>query len=234
MKKISFLEISRAYRSKLEDRSHSKQEDCPGIERIMAVVLSDVPGEEKELISSHAANCPKCSELLKKAQGIAQGLDDYVDRYKALIKLSTKEASAPKNRLLSWITGYRPIVISAALIFVFLCGIFILVPKTRLNTRDTSSGEQIILIKPVNIRVKVDDLQFAWKEVPKSRNCFIELFDKTLSLVWRSEPSSESKIEVPANVKGDLRPGAYYWIVTAIMKDDTSLKSDLKEFTIYQ
>lgn len=232
--KISFLEMSRAYRSCLTEGVYSKQEDCPGIERIMAAVLSDLPAEEKQYIDNHAASCSMCSELLRKAQEISFGIDRYVDRYKILINQSGKGISHRKKGLWSFIIGYKPIVIPAALLFIILSGIFIFVPRNGLNTRTSRSNEQITLIRPVDTRVALADLQFVWKEVPNSKSYFIELFDETLNLVWRSSYCIKNEMIVPADIKDDLKPGLYYWIVNAIMNDDTSLKSDLKEFSIYQ
>jgi hypothetical protein len=82
--------------------------------------------------------------------------------------------------------------------------------------------------------VRVADLQFKWKKVPNSKYYLIELFDSALCLVWRSEPIDGIMAGIPADTKAVFQPGTYYWILTAIRMDDTSLKSDLKEFAIYR
>ena len=232
--KISFFEISKAYQSYLKDGVHSRQAVCPTNERILASVLSDVSREEKELIASHAANCYECSQILIEAQKISSGIDNYVDRSKALIKPSGKANGTRNKRRRPWIVGYKPAVISAALLCILICGLFIFVPRMRFNSRAAVSKEQISVISPVNIEVRVADLQFKWKKVPNSKYYLIELFDSALCLVWRSEPIDEIMAGIPADTKAVFQPGTYYWILTAIRLDDTSLKSDLKEFAIYR
>jgi hypothetical protein len=230
--KISFLEISHAYRSYLRNESASAKESCPGIERILASVLEDAATGEKESIVSHAANCYECSRILKEALEMSAKIDSYVDRYKAQMDSTCRGADAKRAGTLLLIIRRKPAFASAALLCILLCGLFIILPRGHINTRATAESHEIILVSPVNERVQPDRIQFKWKEVPNSNYYIIEIFDSSLNLVWRSSPTYAVEALLPDNIKHGLREGTYYWTVSVAIKDGTKIESRLKEFSI--
>ena len=61
----------------------------------------------------------------------------------------------------------------------------------------------------------------------------VELFDKSLRLVWRSGPVSGNELRPADGVGKDLNAGeTYFWMVTAVTGDHAELKSRLGEFSV--
>jgi hypothetical protein len=230
--KTNMAEISRAYLDYLRGKKPTAGRACPTIERLAQCVLTDVPRKERAEILGHAANCAACVATLKNLLDISA----ETDRVVAKIKLSTERWQAGESggakASWGWLTQ-RPAV-------ALMAGIFVLAVLTfsvfRLLDRSGTRGGpevRVFLISPVAGSFLRDDLEFRWQSLAGADHYTVELFDKSLKLVWRSGPVLGNELRLTDTVDKGLSVGeTYYWMVTAVKSDHSEIKSRLAEFSV--
>lgn len=230
--KTNMTEISRIYRDYLRRAKPDVDRACPSIERLAQCVLADVPGKERAEIVGHAANCATCAAALKDLFDISA----ETDRVAAEIKRSAGREQASESRgagaFLGRLTG-RPAV-------AVMAGIFVLAVLTftvfRLLDRSGTRGGpevRVLLVSPVAGSFSRDGLEFRWQSLAGADHYRVELFDKSLKLVWRSGPVSGNELHPADAVGKGLNAGeTYYWMVTAVRGDHSEIKSKLAEFSV--
>jgi len=229
--KTDFLEISKAYRDYLQNRDPGTCEPCPDIELIITSFLTGVPKKDKARIVSHAASCVKCSQLLKKFLAYSSEIDRFVEREQAIYEKMYREISE-KRSLWARLPKNRPVFITAMLLCIAIITIIIIRPNVPLSTRDVVANTQINQVSPVNGNILIDKIQFRWEKVAVAKYYIIEIFDVSLNLIWRSDPIIGNSVDFSSGNQKLAQGGIYYWMVTAVMEDDTKSKSKLKEFSI--
>jgi hypothetical protein len=230
--KTSLTEVSRVYRDHLRGDKPAAGGACPTIERLAQCVLADVPGKERAEIVGHAANCAACAAALKGLLDVSA----ETDRVAAEIKRSAGRGQAGESTgakaFLVRLTGKPAVAVMA--------GIFVLAVMTfsvwrlldRSGTRG-GPGARILLVSPVAGSLSRDGLEFRWESLAGADHYRVELFDKSLKLVWRSGQVSGNVIRPADAVGRDLNAGeTYYWMVTAVTGDHLEIKSRLAEFSV--
>jgi len=230
--KTNLADVSRVYRDYLRGAKPDIGRACPTMERLAQCVLADVPGKERAEIVGHAANCAACAAALKDLFDISA----ETDRVAAEIKRSAGREQASESRgaetFLGRLTG-RPAV-------AIMAGIFVLAVLTfsvfRLLDRSGTRGGpevRVLLVSPVAGSFSRDGLEFRWQSLAGADHYTVELFDKSLKLVWRSGPVSGNEFRPADAVDKGLRADeAYYWMVTAVRGDHSEIKSRLAEFSV--
>lgn len=230
--KTNATEISRVYRNYLRGAKPDGGRACPTMERLAQCVLADMPGKERDEIVGHAANCAACAAALKDLLDISA----ETDRVAAEIKRSAgrRQAGESRGARVFWdrLIG-RPAV-------AVMAGIFVLAVITfsvfRLLDRSGTRGGaevRILLVSPVGGSFSRDGLEFRWQSLAGADHYTVELFDKSLKLVWRSGRVSGNELRPADTVDKGLNAGeTYYWMVTAVKGDQSETKSRLAEFSI--
>jgi hypothetical protein len=232
--KTDFLELSKAYQDYLQQKDPNTREPCPDIELIMASVLAEVTKRDKARIVSHAANCAKCAQVLKRLLAFSSEIDSSFESEKALCEKKNSRAGAENKALWTWLPKRRPVYVMAGLLCMAIIAFFVIRPMVPSNTRDVASKGQITLVSPVNTSLPLDKIQFRWEKIARARYYIVEVFDVSLKLVWRSDPIFENSADFMPGIQPLAPRGTFYWMVTALMEDDTLSKSKLKEFSIVQ
>jgi hypothetical protein len=230
--KTNMTGVSRIYRDYLRGAKRDVDWACPTMERLIQCVLADVPEKERAEIVGHAANCAVCAAALKDLLDIAA----ETDRVAAEIKRPAGREQTGKSKgpaaFWGWMTG-RPAVAAIAGIFVLAVLTFSVIRV--LDQSGTRGGPEVrvLLISPNSGSFPRDGLEFRWQSLPGAAHYTVELFDKSLKLIWRSGPVSENELR-PADVVGKaLNLGeTYYWMVTAVGGDHSEIKSRLAEFSV--
>lgn len=230
--KTSMADVSRVYRDYLQGEKPAAREACPTIERLAQCVLADVPGKERAEIVGHAANCAVCAAALRDLIDISA----ETDRVAAEIKHSAGRGQAGESRR-AWAFWGR---LAGKPAVAVMAGIFVLVVLSfsvfRLVDRSGTRGgmeARVLLVSPVAGSVSRDGLEFRWQSLAGADHYTLELFDKSLKLVWRSGPVSGNGLR-PADAVGQgLNAGeVYFWTVTAVKGDHSEIKSRLAEFSV--
>ncbi len=230
--KTNMADVSRVYRNYLRGEKRSAGGACPTIERLAQCVLADVPGRERAEIVGHAANCAACAVALKDLLDISA----ETDRVAAEIKRSSGRGQAGESRR-AWAFWGR---LAGRPAVAIMAGIFVLAVLTfsvfRIVDRSGTRGgmeTRVLLVSPVAGSFSRDSLEFRWQRLAGADHYTVELFDKSLKLVWRSGPVSGNELRPADAVGRGLSAGeAYYWTVTAVKGDHSEIKSRLAEFSV--
>jgi len=230
--KTNLLEISKAYREYLQKQEPARSEPCPDIELLMECCLAGGSKRKRARVIEHAANCANCSQTLKKILELSQRIDAFAEEARPYVKNLKRQRLFDRIVAWSWISKRVPAAITAALIGVVILGLLALKTTTHFSTRDVSTNLLINLVSPVNTVLTMEDIQFKWERIARTKHYIVELFDKSLGLIWRSDPILDNTATYSG---GDqkLGPGKnFYWMVTAVMEDDRKIRSKLAEFSI--
>jgi hypothetical protein len=229
--KTNMAEVSRAYLDYLRGEKPDAGRACPTMERLAQCVLADMPGKERAEIVGHAANCAACAAALKELFDILA----ETDRVAAEIKRSAgRQAGESGGAKAFWgrLTG-RPAV--AVMTGIFVLAVITFSVFRFLDRSGTRGGPEVrvLLVSPVAGSFSRDGLEFRWQSLAGADHYTVELFDKSLKLVWRSGPVSENKLRPADTVgKGLNADETYYWMVTAVKRDHSEIKSRLTEFSV--
>lgn len=230
--KTNLAEVSRVYRDYLRGEKPAGGGACPTIERLAQCVLADVPGKERAEIVGHAANCAACAAALKDLLDISA----ETDRVAAEIKRSAGRGQAGESRGAKafWgrLTGKPAVAVMAG---VFVLAVITFSMFRLLDRSGTRGGSEarILLVSPVPGSLSKDGLEFRWESLAGADHYTVELFDKSLKLVWRSGPVSGNVVRPADAVGKDVNAGeTSFWMVTAVMGDHSEIKSRLAEFSV--
>lgn len=230
--KTNFAEISRLYQEHLRSNGRGAIDSCPDPEHLIKSVTGRVSRKEKAEIIRHVGNCIECARVLKATLNISAETDQFVSQVDVISEHGSDYHENHNRGLWNWVIR-RPIVatlISMIVVAVFAFSIFRLLDKP--GTRG-GPGSKVQLISPAKASLQGDNISFKWEGLTNVDNYVVELFDKSINLVWRSGPLHGNEARLPDKVGKDMISGeTYYWSVTAVMNDQIEIRSPLAEFSV--
>jgi hypothetical protein len=230
--KTSFVKISRVYRDHLRDDKPDARGACPSIERMAQCVLVDVPRKERAEIVGHAANCAVCASALRDLLDTAA----ETDRVAAEInRFARREQAGESRRTRAFWSRLIEKPAVAAMAGIFVLAVLTFSVFRLLDKSGTRGGPpaRILLVSPVAGSLSRDRLEFRWENLTGTEYYIVELFDRSLKLVWRSGQISGNEVLLADGVANGLTVGeTYYWMVTAVTSDRSEIKSRLVEFSV--
>jgi hypothetical protein len=187
---------------------------------------------ERDEIIGHAADCSACAAALKRllslsaeAERAAADLAAHAGRRKAVRDQARESWKRPI---------FVPLVAVSAGILLLTISI-LLVPgfMGRSGVRGAARAG-VVLVSPVEERVETGDgVVFSWEGPAGAASYSIEVFDRSMSLLWRSARTAGTEASLPAETARQLVAGeTYYWRVTALTQDRRETKSKLAEFSL--
>jgi hypothetical protein len=230
--KISQSDLKEIYANYLKDRRSSSGDSCPSDEDLLSWLRSKLPKKGKNRITDHVVNCYDCAEevtrllnRIRKQNGIIYEIKKSVDANYAKLQ---HEALAPPRRF-SWkIVSFSSALVLLAAVAFFSVSYFSPKPGLRGGV-----SFDITPVSPVNKSCNAYELKFAWKDLPNMKYCFVEVFDSTLDLLWRSNAVLQREVIPPNDLLHKLIPKeTYFWMVTGVLESEAKVKSRLKEFKI--
>jgi hypothetical protein len=230
--RTSFVEISRVYQDYLQDDRPTAGEDCPSIERLAQCVQGDVPRKERAKIIGHAANCAVCASALKGLLDTAAETDRVAAEINRFTRRGRKGESSGARPFWGRLTE-KPAVAVMAGIFVLAVMTFSVFRLVDRSSTRGGPGARILLVSPAAGTLSKDGLEFRWETLIGADHYRVELFDRSLKLVWRSGQISGNEVLLAEGVAKGLTVGeTYYWRVTAVTDDRSEIKSKLTEFSV--
>lgn len=228
--KINQSDLGKIYTNYLKDRRAASSELCPSNENLLLWLRSKLPKREKNKITDHIIKCYDCAQevqwlmdRIRKENGIVYEIKNYID---ANYAEQPRKTRVPARRL-SWkiISFASALVLLAA---ITTLSIFNFSSRSDLP-RGVSSG--IIIVSPINKSCEVNELKFVWKSQPYVKYCFVEIFDSSLALLWRSNAVFQPLVTPPNDLLQKLIPEeTYFWMVTSVFEGGNKVKSRLIEF----
>ncbi len=233
--KIDHFDLKSLYRDCVSEVSSPSRENCPSPEIMLKHFRSDISRRERAEVIDHAARCGYCHQEIKfilKAlddekelnEGIAKALDSGEKEYGDKTRVRRMLVSRP---FLKYGFAFMATVLAVSMIFVYI----LKRPEKAFVERGTEA--RINLVEPVNKAIVLEELVFKWEKISNSDHYLIEVFDKELRFLWRSEKAQASELFAPLELKKLLKKGQrYFWMVTAVLQSGYKIESRLEEFVI--
>ncbi len=180
----------------------------------------------------HVANCHDCSMILKSLLSLSRTVDELVPKTEVdrrPLPESMLDGTKPARLMRS-----RRLAITA---IATIAGVAIIaVSVTKLSKpyalRGKTRGFELIAPR-AGAMIDAGHIRFEWKAVAKASGYFVEIFDSSLELVWRSELLHEPQVELPARTVTAVQKGdTYFWRVTAVQAEGPQIVSKSTKFSI--
>lgn len=173
---------------------------CPSDERLAALALGEVSGDERAGLADHVVACRRCAESLRTLRAL-HGAAPPQDRW--------RWGGGTRRRLLA---GAAAAVVAV----VVIVALFQLAPAPPDDGRFRGAAVAAPETEPADgARLAAPPKRLAWKRLggPAADDVRhrVVLYDAESIPLWRSEPTGEGAVELPAEVRRRLLPGVYYW-----------------------
>jgi hypothetical protein len=229
--KTNLAHLSRVYQDYAKGGANG--EPCVDPERLARCAMGDMSPHERDEIVGHAADCSACAAALKRLLSLSAEAERAAADFGAL--LGRRKAKRAQARDAFW---KRPIFVPVAAIsagILLLTTSILLIPgfMSRSGTRGVAKAG-VVLVSPVEERVSTGaGVVLKWEKLAGATSYTIEVFDRSMSLLWRSGRTAGTEAGLPAETVRKMVPGeTYFWMVTALTEDRRETKSKLAEFSI--
>lgn len=230
--KINQSDLGKIYTNYLKDRRGASSELCPSNEDLILWLRSKLPKRKKNRITDHIVNCLDCAqeakwllERIRKENGIIYEIKQHIDADNAE---QLRKTRVPARRF-SWkIVSFTSTVMLLAAIATFSVFYF----SSKSGTRRGVPSD-LVLVSPVDKFYTAGGLKFVWKGLPNAKYYVVDVFNASFVPIWRSDTIFLNEAIPSKDMLHKLVPKeSYYWMVTAILKNEAEVKSKLKEFRI--
>jgi len=243
--KITYDDLKSAYKSHIRKRVPSSRVGCPSAENILRVFDASTSPADKEKVVNHMTDCSYCFQefelwlsFLREQEKLLEDIMDWLGTKDKAARIQTNGAKilwsllTPRVRsrpLWKWAVG---LLCSVVMIGLFFIGIKSLVMNPEFKERGKLPG-QIHLLSPVQGEKIRSPLVFRWEGTPRAEYYHLEIFDRTLLPVWKSPRVEGLRYELPSEAAEFIKKDeAYFWTITAWLKDGMKRESPLEEFTL--
>jgi len=232
VKWVDLAMMSEIYRNGLSPKSDRPPTSCPSAERLVRCLRSEMPHRERKAIIRHAALCSECLPRVRTFLNVMKSEEQFINEVQVVVKSEERRGTEKKIA-----HGTRMTLKYATALAVILACAISLYHLAFKNRRDLAirggGGKSIQLLAPSALRISADELHFRWRGPMEAKSYRLELYDKSLSLIWRSDPLSSLDVRPPADVVQRLTEGeSYFVLIRATRADGRESNSNLKEFIL--
>lgn len=229
--KTNLAHLSRVY----QDCAKGGADGAPCVEpeRLARCAMGDMSRRERDEIVGHAADCSACAAALRRLLSLSAEAERAAADFQAIS--GRQKAERARARAALW---RRPVFVPVAVVslgLLLFAASILLVPgfMSRSGTRGAALAG-VVLVSPLEEKVAAGgDVVLKWKGSAGAASYTIEVFDRSMSLLWRSGRTAGTEAGLPAETVRKMAPGeTYYWRVTALSEDRRETKSKLAEFSI--
>jgi hypothetical protein len=193
--------IASVYRQGLSPGS----EACPGDEQLVALLLEEIAGEERDVLADHVTACERCSQAYR----LLLDLDRSAGSRRA-----TVIRAGSRWRVLALAAGLAAGAVGLAQLWPILVP-----PAPRPGERDgalrgPSLRREEHVSPPRNSILREAPMSLSWPAEPGAATYSVKLFDEAGEMIWQSEPVGAWTVTVPASTRNTLADGHdYFWVV---------------------
>lgn len=218
----------------MNERRGGSGSPCPNPEFLVRCATAEGSRGERRATLRHVSECADCGRLLKDLLDISAEIDRLTAETGAPAR-PPRGFEAAKGRRSVWTRSLpRPAI--AALVTLFGLAVItfsIIKLAERPAARGGPQGGPQLVSPAASAVVLPGEVLFEWKSLPGARSYTVELFDKTLELLWRSEPMKENRAGLPKAAGLRIARGEpFFWRVTAVLENDVEVSSGLAEFSL--
>ncbi len=225
-----------------------KPEGCPSKDEIIRFFEGTAAEGDGGRLPDHARSCPECRavfeairEIRSQSREILSGLDGLDLRSGETRRRLREEARREihrlrRNRRPKGRKAFRWLGVPAIGAAVALLAIFVIAPN--LGTRRTTALErngsplEIGLLRPRGT-VPASALTFEWTRQPEARSYRLEIYDRALEQVYRSDPLDGNAFSLPEDAAALIRRNeVYFWKIVVDDKDSQTIQSEFAKFIL--
>ncbi len=237
--KINDDDLKKIYKSYVLTRTPLSRQACPSSEQILKIFMDSGIKTEKERIVDHISNCSSCVQEFDAFLEIARHEEKLTREIEELLRDEAGPFFIVKKNSQKIIKRFSPVwrFALASVILVSLVGVFFLVIKgpifNRMSEKRGIKAGQIRLLEPRLDRASQPPLVFRWDEIEGRDFYVVELFDESLSPLWKSAKIFDTSLRLPSYIEKQLnKGGSYFWMVTVFFTNGLVRESHLEEFKI--
>ncbi len=224
------------YKSYVLTRTPLSRQACPSSEEIANLFIEAGLKAEKERIIDHITNCSFCVQEFDAFLQISRQEQKLAEEINLFLKNKGEPSPVPKMKKTAKLAlAWKSAIASVAV--VALVGTFLLITDGPIfNKKTEKRGDrpgQISLLEPRSDHAFDSPLLFRWNEIAGRDHFVIEIFDESLSPLWKSPEVSEPFYRLPADVKKQMHRGrSYFWMITVFFTNGLTRESHLEEFRL--
>ncbi|MDH7512778.1 MAG: hypothetical protein QHH14_07525 [Clostridiales bacterium] len=234
--KINGDNLKDIYKSYVLTRTPPMGQACPSSEEISNLFSEPGLKTEKEKIIDHITNCSFCTQEFFVLLQLWRQEKKLAEEIKRLLKNEDEQSPVPKmEKTPRFALAWKFVL--ASVIVVALAGTILLITSGLIfDTKTEKRGarpEKISLLEPHSNRASETPLVFRWNEIAGRDYFVIEIFDESLSPLWKSAQVFETFYWLPADVEKQMHRGrSYFWMITVFFTNGLTRESHLEEFRI--
>lgn len=248
--KINNKDLQRLYKDFIRQKSPSSRENCPPLKKIINFFNSKSPEKQKSKIIDHITTCSYCLQefefilqTLRYKLKTNKELSDFLNSEKVISAIRKKSdilVSDLKKRQSSYFSRlswkYSSLLLGGVAAAIILIIIFFKSDLIRIpvkNQKRSQTITQIKLLEPIGSKYFTSSLSFKWRKFNNSDYYILELFDESLTPVWKSDKILKNHYTLPEDaVKNLAKNKTYFWMVTAFLSNGKKIESTLEKFTL--
>jgi len=221
------------------------REECPPPEAILQVLEKSIAIEKREKVIDHIVKCAYCLQEFELLLGFVRGENEMAEEISSFLEGKVGGAPPPRKKpkigarisRLSpqFFSTWRIAAVSMAMIIIAGLLLILINPilKPALDKERGKARAQVRLLSPLRGQTGALPLVFRWQEVEGAELYQMEVFDKSLLLLWRSPQIEEHTLELPTAIMKTLEENTvYFWMVTAFFPDGIEKESQLGTFIL--
>ena len=230
------------YQSGVRSVTPASRKDCPSSETMLKLLRSRLSGKKATRVIDHISRCGYCAGEFEFLLGTIRQEKLFIEQAGQSLasgRPNRRKASAPQERKAlfgKWRLAIRrlswgSVSLLAGLAVTGLVVVAFLVFRSP-ETYRSGGGNGVRLVHPVDREVSGFPLAFRWKAVPESEYYTLELFDKALDSIWKTDEIRANEIVLPEETVRKMVPNSiFFWMVTAHLPDGEQRPSRLEKFT---
>jgi hypothetical protein len=243
--KITSNDLKMAYKSHIQRYVPLSREGCPSEESILGVFEGTLSPEKKEEIVDHVVNCAYCLREFEFFLALVRNESKVAKEIASFLKEKSCDVNPPKKKTKIWniIFGSgmqrHPLwrIASISLVLLIISGLFLISAKLILRpSLDEERGrlrDQVRLISPSQGQEATLPLVFRWQKMTGAELYQLELFDDSLSPLWKSPQIFVLFYKLPPKVAEAIEENRiYFWMVTAFLPNGEKRESPLETFIL--
>jgi len=234
--KLKNKDLRILYQAKIIEKTPSSRKGCPPPSEFLHLFRKKIPEAQKTIILDHITNCGYCAQEFSFVLE-ATRLEKKMKTIAGDIKIAGAKPLADRGffqGIFSARHTWRIITPVAGIIFCLILAAFVFIPsKIRTHPYRNFIVNQIELVRPKSEKTVRFPIEFEWKRKDGAEYYIVELFDKTLYLIWRSEKTDLNQMRLPIDLVQQMKKNErYFWMVTGYFPSGKKIESPLEEFSL--
>ncbi|MFC2161921.1 hypothetical protein ACFLRX_09750, partial [Acidobacteriota bacterium] len=230
-------ELPDLFQSYIADSTVLNRENCPSPKILSECLLGKTSKKNKNRVIEHITHCKFCLEEFQFILNIQREEKTLMRKISHLLIGHSKKRRTDKGgihfpfRQKTWNWAY----ISAGLFMILAVALTLYVIINGESEQKFRGPEinHIKLIQPLHKEPTKTPIVFLWKRMENAEYYILELFDNSLSPIWKSKQIPGNKVQLPKDIMESLSSGkSYYWFVTGFLSKGRRIESSMEQFQI--